>query len=557
MWLLLGLGVLVLGGYTVLVLVAGDKVPPGASVSGVEIGGLHESAAEARLRSVLDPRAARPIEVTGGGVHSRVVPARAGLSVDVPGSVRDAGGGRSWAPTRIWHYVTGGEDIPATLDVDGGRLEDTVSLLAAGVDTSPVEGAIDFVQGKPVVTVAANGRRLVRGGTRDALAHAFLGTEPARLPVTVLRPTITDSAVQSALTSFARPATSGPVLLVLDGHEVRATPERFTRAITLRPEGRALVPSLDVDDLLSALAPVMTTVAGTPQPARIEIVAGRPTVLPSKIGVAFDPHDLQRTFLAAVVKPPGHRRVIVKGVSAQPSFTTADARRLKVVERVSTFSTRFAHADYRNVNLARGAELVTGTLLLPGDTFSLNRVIGRPTVRNGFTPGYEISDGIFKEDVGGGLSQLATTMYNAMFFAGLDDVDHAVHSVYGGRFPLGREATLAYGKQDLRFRNDSRYGVLVTASVTPSSQTREGTVTVTMWSTRHWDVTAEPGRKYAKKQPRIRHRHGADCEAAVGYPGFSVDVLRVFRKPGSSVVDHQEKTTSVYEPSSTVVCETP
>jgi vancomycin resistance protein YoaR len=557
LWLLLGLGALLLGGYGALLLVAGDKVPPGASVSGVEIGGLHQAAAEARLHTLLGARAEQPITVTGGGVHSRIDASNAGLAVDVPGSVREVGGGWNPDPVRLWHYFTGGEDLDAALDVDGSRLEDTVSLLAASVDKDPVEGAIAFEKGKPVITPAADGRRLVRSGTRDALATAFLGTAPVRLPVTVLLPTVTDRAVQAAMNRFARPATSAPVLLVLDGHEVRATPRRFTRGITMRADGTALVPSLDVDDLLGALAPVMTTVAGTPQPARIVVAGGRPTVVPSRIGVAFDPKDLQRKFLVAAVKPRGQRRVIIKGVSARAAFTTADARRLKVVERVSTYRTTFPYADYRNVNLARGAELVTGTLLLPGDTFSLNRAIGRPTVRNGFTPGYVISDGVFKEDVGGGLSQLATTIYNAMFFAGLDDVDHAVHSVYGGRFPVGREATVEYGVQDLRFRNDSPYGVLVTADVTPSSQSRAGTVTVTMWSTKRWDVTAQAGRRYAKKAPKIRHRQGAGCEAAVGYPGFSVDVMRIFRKPGSQVVDHREKTTSVYDPSRTVVCDTP
>ena len=287
------------------------------------------------------------------------------------------------------------------------------------------------------------------------------------------------------------------------------------------------------------------------------MVGGRPTVVPSKIGVAFDAEDLRRKFLVSAAKPKGERRVSIKGISAVATFGTADARRLKVVERVSTYSTRFPYAAYRNINLGRAAELVDGTLLEPGDTFSLNRAIGDPSVRNGFTAGYVITDGVFEQDVGGGISQMATTMYNAMFFAGLDDVEHEAHTVYGGQFPIGREATVDYGKQDLRFRNDSRYGVLVTARVVPSTPSAEGTVTVTMWSTRRWDVSAKTSRRYARTRPKVRHRHGPGCEAAVGYPGFSVDLLRIFRKPGSSTVDHQEKTTTVYEPSNTVVCDTP
>ncbi|MGI9157900.1 MAG: VanW family protein [Marmoricola sp.] len=555
LWLLAVLGVLLAGSYAALCVLAGDKVPPGTTVSGVDIGGLHQAAAETRLRRELGPRSRQAITVTGGGLSTEVDPARAGLRVDVPGSVLDAGGGQRITPSHLWHYVTGGEEVDARLDVDGSRLEDTVTGLAERVDKQPVDGTLGFAGGRPVVTAAVDGRRLVRAGARDALARAFPGSTSAALPVTTLRPKVTDAAVHHALVSYARPAASGPVDLVLDGHAVQATPLRFAGAISFKKHGKELVPSLDVHDLLTALGPVLTTVAGAPQPARIVVEHGKPVIRPAKAGVSFDPKDLRRKFLATVVKPREQRRAIIRAVPAQPSFSTADARRLGVTEKVSSFRTRFAHADYRNTNLSRGAELVDGTLLKPGDTFSLNKTIGRPTVHNGFTPGYVISDGILEPDIG--LGRLATTIYNAAFFAGLDDVQHAVHTVYDHGLPMGRQVSLAYGKDDLRLRNDSPYGVLVTARVAPSSRSADGTVTVSMWSTRRWHVTAEAGNRYAQKEPGVLHRQGTACEAAAGRRGFSVDVLRLFHRPGSSVVDHQERTTSVYEPSSTVVCDKP
>ena len=165
-----------------------------------------------------------------------------------------------------------------------------------------------------------------------------------------------------------------------------------------------------------------------------------------------------------MARPAGQRRVVIKGATASPTFTTADARRLRVKERVATFTTRFAYAGYRNTNLARGAALLDDTLLEPGQTFSFNRAVGKPSVARGFVTGYVISGGGFTEDVDGGLSQLATTTYNAMFFAGLKDVEHEVHTVYSARFPKGRVATVDYGKSDLRFTNDSPYGVLITCA---------------------------------------------------------------------------------------------
>ena len=314
---------------------------------------------------------------------------------------------------------------------------------------------------------------------------------------------------------------------------------------------------LDIEALVKALKPVSGTVPGRPVSARIVVDHGRPRVIPSKKGVVFDRADLQRKFLAAVARPAGQRRVVINGVPATPTFTTANARRLRVKERVAAFTTRFAYADYRNTNLARGAELLDGTLLEPGQTFSFNKVVGKPSASRGFVKGYVISRGEFTEAVDGGLSQLATTTYNAMFFAGLKDVEHVVLTGHSPRLPKGREATVEYGKSDLRFTNDSPYGVMITARVTPSSRSREGTVSVSMWSTKRWAVTARTGEAFAKKEPATTHSTKASCEASAGSPGFSVQVTRVFRRPGRHKVMRTEEQTAVYGPSDTVVCATP
>ena len=167
----------------------------------------------------------------------------------------------------------------------------------------------------------------------------------------------------------------------------------------------------------------------------------------------------------------------------QPSFTTKDARALKIDEEVSTFTTYFPYADYRNTNIGRAMELINGTVLKPGETFSLNDTVGERTAENGFVKGFIIEDGIFKEDYGGGVSQSATTTFNAAFFAGLEDVEHKPHSFYIDRYPVGREATVAWPTVDLKFTNNTPYGVLIQAGITPSSSSAQGSATVTMWST--------------------------------------------------------------------------
>ena len=210
-------------------------------------------------------------------------------------------------------------------------------------------------------------------------------------------------------------------------------------------------------------------------------------------------------------QPDGARSIDVEATVAEPEFTTKDARALKIREEVSTFTTHYPPAAYRDQNIGRAAELITGTVLKPGETFSLNGTVGERTEENGFTTGFVIQNGIFKEDLGGGVSQMATTTFNASFFAGLEDVEHKPHSVYIDRYPEGREATVAWGAVDLRFTNNTPYGVLIDAVVIPSAGRSEGTVTVTMYSTKYWDITTSTGERYNHTSPGTQTMSGPDC----------------------------------------------
>ena len=135
-------------------------------------------------------------------------------------------------------------------------------------------------------------------------------------------------------------------------------------------------------------------------------------------------------------------------------------------EVIGEYSTRFPYAEYRNTNLSRAANSVNGTVVLPGEIFSLNDTLGPRTAANGYVDGYVINGGRLVKEAGGGISQAATTLYNAGFFAGYEDVEHKPHSLYFDRYPAGREATIYYGVLDMRFRNDTKYPAIIQGSVT-------------------------------------------------------------------------------------------
>lgn len=121
---------------------------------------------------------------------------------------------------------------------------------------------------------------------------------------------------------------------------------------------------------------------------------------------------------------------------------------------VAAFTTRYTPGEPRVTNIRRAAELLDGTRLAPGETFSMNEALGERTIERGFVPAPQILNDRFVDSVGGGISQVATALYNAAFFAGLDLVAHTPHSIYITRYPLGREATISWGGPELVFRND-------------------------------------------------------------------------------------------------------
>jgi len=556
--LLLGLVVLFGALYALAYAVAGDNVPRGTEVSGVSLGGEPQAQAAERLEEGLAERVARDVEISVDGTTLTATPEELGLSVDHEASVAEAGGVRSWSPVRLWTYFTGGEHMDAVVDVDEEKFDAFLDRIDEEHGKKPVDGTVTFHGGAVETSSAVVGEAVDPEDARDALVDAYLAPEAttAELELVTTSPEIDDADVEEARTSFAEPAVSAPVTLTFDKSDLEVRPETFTRALSLEPVDGRLEPTLDAKKLHAAVESV-TGEDGKPVDATVKLVNGSPQVVPGKPGVTYDHAQLEESFLDLVVAEGDDRSLGLSAEVAQPDFTTEDAEKLGIKEKVSSFSTEFPYAEYRNVNIGRAAELVNGTLLKPGETFSLNETVGERTRENGFTEGFMIADGIFKSDLGGGVSQMATTVFNAMFFAGLEDVEHKPHSFYISRYPVGREATVAWGAVDLRFKNDTDYGVLVQASVKPSTPSSPGVATVSMWSTKVWDIESETGPKYAFTSPETRTMSGPDCVPNTGYGGFDIDVKRIFREHGSSKVVRTENFHTTYTPSDTVVCKEP
>lgn len=555
LWLVLGLVALFGGLYVAAHFIAGDKVPRGTTVSGVSIGGHPQGEAAERLEAGLADRANRPLAFTIDGEAGDISPDEAGLSFDYEASVEEAGGERSWDPVRLWNYFTGGDDLDAVVEVDDTTYQALLNSLDKSHGSEPVDGAITFDGAEIEQTEPADGQALDPDDTLAAFEEAFVAEEAstADLSVVTTAPDIDADDVQDALDEFASPAVAAPVVLDFEGSQVELAPADYTPALSLEPQGGKLVPVLAEKRLMRIVGTKVTS--GAPVDATVRLVNGTPQVVPGKKGVTFDEEQLSNSFLDLVASPEGQRSLTLEAKVAEPEFTTKDAEGLRIKERVSTFTTYYPHAEYRNVNLGRAAELINGTVLKPGETFSLNDTVGERTAENGFTEGFVINDGILVEDLGGGVSQMATTLFNGMFFAGLEDVEHKPHSFYIDRYPVGREATVAWGALDLRFKNDTPYGVLIQTFVNRSGPGTSGSVTVNMYSTKWWDITTTTGERHNFTQPKERRLDTDNCHPNRGYGGFDIIVKRMFRPVGENTEKRPTETfATTYTPSDTVIC---
>ncbi len=164
-----------------------------------------------------------------------------------------------------------------------------------------------------------------------------------------------------------------------------------------------------------------------------------------------------------------------------PKRETSALQTMGIKEVVSTFTTKHRAGEDRVKNIHHIADLIRGVVLAPGETFSVNEFVGPRSAETGFFEAPAIEYGVLTPSYGGGISQFATTLFNASFFGGLDIREYKPHSLYLTRYPFGREATLSFPKPDLRIRNSTAFGVLIWPTYTETS------ITVDLYSTKNVD----------------------------------------------------------------------
>lgn len=542
------------GAYVAGYVMAGEKTPKNASVNGVSIGGLTNAEAVTKLRTELGPDYTKPVTISGGGKTATIKPDQAGMAVDWEKTVRAAGAGKSWSPTHIWNVLSGGGALKPVVSVDESKVAEGVRSVAPTFSIPAKDATIALKDGKVVTTPAQQAQALDEAKTVKAVRDAWPDSQQVEAPLTHTDPAVTDAAVEKVKTEQLDPALSGPLTVKAGQKSFQIQPSEIAAATTVTTKGGEVTASTDVNKLWTVAQQRIDELnINSGKDASFTIQGGKPVVVPSQDGMGITQENFVKAVEPAIHKTGGERTVSVPVTKTPAKFSTADANKLGIKQVTGEFTTYFPHADYRNTNLSQFARKINGHVLKPGETFSVNDTVGERTPANGFIDGYVIQGDRLVKESGGGVSQGATTTFNAAFFAGLQDVEHHPHTLYFPRYPAGREATLYYGHLDLKFKNDTDYGVMIQAIVSKSSPGNQGSITVRMWSTKTWDEVRSTELKksnFTSAEPVTSD--SPTCEPQAASEGFTVNYQRQFIKGGKVVKSEPFRWT--YEATPEVSC---
>lgn len=160
----------------------------------------------------------------------------------------------------------------------------------------------------------------------------------------------------------------------------------------------------------------------------------------------------------------------------EPSVTVASLGTEAFANKLASFTTNYDASNInRNNNLVLAAEKLNGTIVNPGEEFSYNKTIGERTIAAGFKEAKAYAGGDVVLDVGGGICQLSSTLYNAALYTNLDITERHSHYFQTSYVEAGRDATVSWGSVDFKFKNNRKYPIKIEAKA------GEGVVTVNIY----------------------------------------------------------------------------
>jgi len=547
--------VLVVVALAVLTIVHGlsfrGDVAPGVSVQGIDIGGLSPTDAKALLRDTLSPQLDEDISVTLDTQTAVMNPAELDARIDITATVdRAMRTGR--LRSLLLPFVYSGSVDPLIKTPVHPRVPANLRLIA-----EPARSAtVSISQGKTTISPARDGHSISTRGILLAAAQAALaGQRKIKLTSTATKPAISTADARAAAAS-AEALASAPIALNADGNRVGAlSTATLQAAIMVRNENGTAIAAFNPKKLAPAIDEALGDRIREPQNAVWGTNGTRAWVEPAKDGIGFDPRAAADAVRAAALAG-GARQADLQLNHVPPKRSTAEAEKYGITEKVSGATTELGDSSSNRIhNVALMAEILDNRLVMPGETFSFNDAVGPRTPERGFLEGMAIVDGLLIPSIGGGVCQVATTLYDAAFAMGLEIVERHNHDFYISHYGLGMDATVAWPDLDLKFSNNTAKPILIRATADAS------TMLVNLYSAPSDGRTVKTSvsDRYDIKPPEKRYMEDPFAPAKQivkyvdGQEGFAVDVTRDVTRDGETISHDVFVSTYASQPDTYIV----
>ncbi|MFS0172612.1 VanW family protein [Corynebacterium striatum] len=540
-------GLLLIAGiaYTWDVIANQGKVPRATSVGGVDISSMERTAAVEKLERELGDVETKPVNVTSGEKSSQLVPAESGLTLNYQKAV-DGIPDASYNPmTRLFSFVKATKEIPVAVDIDDTALDGALERVKNELSFAPKDGMLELNNGQLKVTKPVLGQTVEPDDLKNGITENWLDPAGVEVEPVEVEPAINDDAIEAMRTGEAAKALDNP--LTINGeNNVAGTlrKDEIAQFVSIEAKDGKLELKVDTPKAQQLFEERMDGAQVPGQNAKISFSGDKMNVTPSVDGSIIDWEKTMKDFDKRV---KGDERTWDADYKPDPAeYTTEMAEKATFNDTVSEFSTGgFSGASGENIR--RVAAQVDGAVVNPGETFSLNGYTGPRGTAQGYVESGIIINGHSGTAVGGGISQFATTLYNAAYFAGFEDVAHTPHSYYISRYPAGREATVYEGSIDLQFKNTTNTPVRI------ETDFGGGKITVRFKGVKTYNVESVNNGRWAKTDPQPMSVPGSDCSPSSGAPGFTTSDTRIIKDLGGKELS-RETTTTVYDPQPIVRC---
>jgi len=466
--------------------IAEGEIARNVSIAGINVSGLSPEDATLTLEAYELNLQTTPAVFKVNDHSFRLDPRSISLDADVDAAVARAMDERTGTgPLNHFFAWVGGfsnpVDIPLPIVIDRAAVDD--QLLAWQDEAIPnpaYEGAITVENGDVVIRYPRAGERVDIATSGEIVFETV--TDPngreATLPVVESVPLVTNADLETAAAEVERIISDDVVLTNEDiGFTMTFTPDEIARAVYTRVNTDPVEIEILIDDAVVAdlLEPHRNEIELRPVSAQFKasVASGTVTIIPSRYGTKMDVPAVSEELLKAARGPRTGPFPVARG--DEPRLTTEEAEAYGPLTLVSRFTTNTPGKN-RVHNIHLMADTVDETVVWPGQIFSINETVGPRTLEKGYLEDCAIINGTVQceghpANIGGGVSQFSTTLYNAVFYGCYEDVEHKPHSLYFSKYPEVIEATMGYPTPDVKFRNNTDAPVIIRTAYTNSTIT--------------------------------------------------------------------------------------